>query len=117
MVAGTWLQGSGQGNRLQRKEQATLQAHKLLHKLKNYVTADASLATIDSAPERCWNFRNPPGVGPCPPGWALDPGEHEVSFFLPLEFASPPYNATLKYMVTEVNGRAQVSAELNWVEP
>ncbi len=54
--------------------------------------------------------------------WALTPGNHILTGYLPLWFEGAPYNATISYLVTAkavggVGVANQAQVHINWTEP
>lgn len=116
------INGPAQFANLQHKERMALAANGLLQELKNYVTADAAPVLgapgdLDALGRGTWHL---PGDN-CPDNsyrcWALAPGTHDGSSFLPADLKAAPYNAKLLYTVTMVAGLPKVDATVTWEEP
>lgn len=121
------------GGKSDRRMEAARVSRELTGLLKNYVTGDPTTNLIAGPnannPVNSWslddNTRVPPISDSCTCGgpnvYALAPGTHTITGFLPGWFAATPYNATLKYYVGSetIDGSPapQINVTVDWVEP
>ncbi|OGR86329.1 MAG: hypothetical protein A3J74_11475 [Elusimicrobia bacterium RIFCSPHIGHO2_02_FULL_57_9] len=119
------------GGRADRRFMAGAAARSLHDALRNYVSADP---TTDMGPNKnrsgaqTWNIHTPGLIADSMGDvYALAPGPpaHQLTGFLetvaPPWFKDPPYNATIKYLVTPSANPAllgpEVSVDVDWDEP
>lgn len=94
------------------REKAIFYVRQVMDALKTYVTAD----TAQPGPNN-WVLRNATQNDPCN-CWALQPGNHNVSWFLPPAFTAAPTNGAMSYTVTDsacgTGTCKQVSFTITW---
>lgn len=96
-----------------RRGQAIFYVRRAMEALRAYVTADPSVP----GPTAGWHIN-----GDTAAGWALNPGSHDISSWLPTEFcAVDPANCKLTYDVSlqpcGTMNCSQVSFTVTWKEP
>lgn len=93
------------------KEQMNQQARRLVEELKNYVKP-ASYTGAGGPNGGSWAF-----PGDTAGGWALGPGDHDVTANLPASLRNAPVNAKLLYTVTvDAGGNRRISVSMKWDE-
>ncbi|MHB2025275.1 MAG: PilW family protein [Elusimicrobiota bacterium] len=93
--------------KIDRHLMAQQSSRELTSVLKSYVTADCSAATINgiSAPNGSWSLTGIPGVhsnpvsDSCGSCYALAPGHHVLSNYIPSRLSQAPYNGKICYDV------------------
>lgn len=124
------LSSKKSGAKSERRLVAAQASRELSGVLKNFVTGDPNDSIIGGPGGVIWTmdgaFSGPPASDDtsCVNCYALSPGSHTITGFLPGWFEAAPYNATLTYFVaysqaySVANGTVPwVNVTIDWQEP